>query len=367
MNNTTDVLIVGAGILGLAHAFEAQRRGLSVQIVEREADIVGASIRNFGHACLTAQAPEHDQRVVDSRAGWLAAAASAGFWAEEAGGLFVARTPAELALVDEFAQAKPEQVVLHTAAQVRARLGGGDPTILGGAFLPQDVRVDPRTAAPTLAAWLASVGVSVHWGTTVRSITDGVVHTSRGDLRAERVIVCVGHDLDHLYPATASAAGIQRCRLSMALVDAPASFTSATATLTGTSMLRYAGISALPAADAVRTELAERTPSLLGIGANVMVTRRPDGTLLVGDSHHYGAAAAPFLDEDVSDTLLKEVAGLLGVADLRVRQRWQGIYASSPSMEVLRDSPAAGVESVTVTTGIGMTLSFGLAAETFAG
>lgn len=366
--NSSDVIIVGSGIIGLAHAFEAHRRGLRVRVIERNNEPVGASIRNFGHACLTAQAPEHRERLAASRAGWLEAAARAGFWAKEAGALFVARGEAETALVEAFAAARPEAAEMQTAQQVRDRIGGGDPRIVAGVFLPLDLRVDPRSTVHSLAAWLAGQGVAFEWSCTVGALEPGEparVHTSRGAFTAERVIVCVGHDLSYLYPELAASREVQRCRLTMALVEAPAGFSTDTAVLTATSMLRYAGFAALPQAEAVHREVAATSPRLLEIGANVMLTRRPDDTLLVGDSHHYGTAAPPFLDEPVTEALLAEVATLLGVPGLRVLQRWQGVYASSPRQEILRDAPGPGIESVTVTTGLGMTLSFGLAAETF--
>lgn len=364
----TDVLVVGAGIVGLAHAFTALRRGLSVRVIDREHATVGASIQNFGHACLSAQAPEHDRRTQDSREGWLTASREAGFWAQEAGALFVARTEAEMSLAKAFAGRSSRPAALQDAGEVRARLGGRtDHSVLGGVFVPDDLRVDPRTAAPSLARWLADQGVLFGWNTVLRSVEPGVAHTSRGSIEAGRIVICVGHDLDHVDPELAKREEVLRCRLTMALVAAPGHFVTDTAVLTGTSMLRYAGFSSLPEAEAVRSDLAERSPALMEIGANVMFTRRPDGTLLVGDSHHYGKAAAPFLDEGVSDLLLAEISRLLGVPSLRVLERWQGVYASSPRTELLRHTHADGVESVTVTTGIGLTLSFGLAAETFRG
>ena len=120
----------------------------------------------------------------------------------------------------------------------------------------------------------------------------------------------------------------------------------------------------LPSAVAVRAELQRHEPDLLELGANLMFTRRPDGTLLVGDSHHYGVSADPFIDEQVSEHLLDGVARVLGVPRLRVRQRWQGVYASSGRTDILRAVHEPTVSSVTVTTGLGMTLAFGLAAQT---
>ena len=43
-----DVAIVGAGILGLAHAYVAAKAGKSVVVIEKSPRAAGASVRNFG-------------------------------------------------------------------------------------------------------------------------------------------------------------------------------------------------------------------------------------------------------------------------------------------------------------------------------
>ena len=364
----SDVLVVGAGIVGLAHASAALARGLTVTIIDRDARAVGASVRNFGHCCVTAQSGELLDLALVARSKWLEHAALAGFFSIESGALALARSETELAVLDELASSRePGQVELLGAAPATDLVReGADATIVGGALLRDDLRVDPREAVASLAAWLATQpGVTLLWRTAFLGAADGRAATSRGEIRADRVIVCVGHDLDYLYPEVAARRAIERCALQMIRVEAPARMVLRPAVLTGTSMLRYPAFAQTVAADSLRAEMATQRPDLLEIGANVMFTQRPNGTLIVGDSHRSAATMDPFLAERTSETLLAEIAHILGVDGLRVKERWQGIYASSPQQPFLVEEVAPGVTVAIVTSGVGMTIAFGLAERTF--
>ncbi len=367
---SSEVLVVGAGIAGLSHAIAAVERGLSVTVIDRDARAVGASIRNFGHACVTAQTGELAELALVAREKWLRYGGLAGFFHVESGALAIARTAAESAVLDELAGSRESgQVRLLTAPEARQHLGeASDRAIVGGALLRDDLRVDPREAVGALAAWLAEQpGVTFSWRTSYLGASGGVVRTTRGDFRAERTIVCVGHDLDVLYPELADEHQVERCALQMARVEAPAGLILGPAVLTGTSMLRYPAFAETDAAVALRAEMAAQHPELIDIVANVMFTQRPDGTLIVGDSHRYGATHDPFLAEAISTTLLDAVAQILGVPDLRVIERWQGVYASSPRQPFVIAEAEPGVTAAIVTSGVGMTISLGLAELTFAG
>ncbi|GAA3275935.1 TIGR03364 family FAD-dependent oxidoreductase [Paenarthrobacter aurescens] len=378
----TDVVIVGAGIVGLAHAAHAVANGLTVTIIERDHHAAGASVRNFGHCCITAQSGELYELAQTSRKYWLEFSERAGFWASEAGAVVLARTEAEMNVLRELSAVRePGQVELLSPAQTRARLGaavsaadeahnddthpGAWPGLVGGAFLRDDLRVDPRTTVALLAQWLSrQPGVELHWNTAALGFdqdSDGVtVQTSRGKLRAKQVFVCVGHDVDYLFPELAEEHRIQRCALQMSLAAKPSGVEFAPAVLTATSMLRYPAFTDMPAAAALHSEVLEKQPELLEIGANVMFTQRPDGTIILGDSHHYHSTADPFLDESVTETLNTEITGRMG-QPLEIIQRWQGIYASSDVAPILIREIHPGVTVVSVTSGVGMTLSFGLA------
>lgn len=374
-----DVVVVGAGIIGLAHAAHAVANGLTVTIIERDHHAAGASVRNFGHCCITAQSGELYELAKTSRKYWLEFAEQAGFWAVESGAVVLARTDAEMAVLRELSAARePGQVQLLSPAATRERLepvaaglpdGGtrqGDwPGLVGGAFLRDDLRVDPRTTVAKLAEWLSrQPGVELHWNTAALGFSqspDGVtVQTSRGVLQAKQVFVCVGHDVDYLFPDLAAEHRIQRCALQMSLAAGPAGVRFTPAVLTATSMLRYPAFTDMPAAEALRSEVEAKQPELLDIGANVMFTQRPDGTIILGDSHHYHRTADPFLDETVTDALNNDISGRIG-RPLEIIERWQGIYASSDVAPILVRDIQPGVTVVSVTSGVGMTLSFGLA------
>jgi FAD dependent oxidoreductase TIGR03364 len=368
-----DVLVVGAGIVGLAHASAAVARGLSVVVLDRDSRAVGASVRNFGHCCITAQSGELLDLALVARAKWLEHSAEAGFFATEAGALTLARSAAELAVLEELSRARERgQVRLLTRGETRDRLPEtADDSIVGGALLREDLRVDPREAVGSIAAWLArQSGVRFLWNTSYQGTGDGgegSARTSRGDIRATQTIVCVGHDLDYLFPELAEEHEVGRCGLQMARIAPPAGFVLGPAVLTGTSMLRYPAFAETDAAVELAREIAAIAPALIDIGANVMFTQRPDGTIIAGDSHRYATTMDPFQAEATTDILIAEIAKILGIGDVTVLERWQGIYASSPQHPYLIARLAPDVIAVTITSGVGMTISFGVAEKTFTG
>ncbi|MDH6121884.1 FAD dependent oxidoreductase TIGR03364 [Kitasatospora sp. GAS204A] len=363
MNDTlgsADVVVVGAGIVGLAHAYEALERGLSVAIVERDERATGASVRNFGHACATAQDGVALGYGLEARARWIKLAEQAGFWLRRSGTVMVARAEDELAVLTEFQQLRgDDEVRLLGAAQVAERVPVG-PGVVGGAWLPDDVRVDPRECVPAIARHLAERGVRFHWATTAHAIEPGLVRTSRGELRAGAIVLAAGHDLDRHYPELAAESGVRRCVLRMLRVDNPHPRPIEPAVQTGFSLLRYDGFAACPSLSEVRERLTREYPELIGIGLNLMFTQRPDGTLTIGDTHTYDVSPAPFDPEELDAAVLRETAQLLGVQRLTVRERWRGVYASGVRPYLVA-APAEGVRAVSVTSGIGMTTALGLA------
>nr|WP_298044505.1 FAD-dependent oxidoreductase [uncultured Microbacterium sp.] len=207
-----------------------------------------------------------------------------------------------------------------------------------------------------MAAHLGACGVDFHWRTAALGAETGTLHTSRGPLHAQTIVFAVNADVDQLFPAIAAAHDVQRCSLDMLLAEGVG---LPVPLLTGSSMLRYSAFATMPAAADVRARYERDAPEVLAYDVNQMYTERPDGTLIVGDTHDVRVTPSPFQDERASDLLLRLGAELFG-GPLRVRERWQGVYARAPH-EFLQAAPADGIRVVSVTTGIGMTCGLGLA------
>jgi FAD dependent oxidoreductase TIGR03364 len=250
--------------------------------------------------------------------------------------------------------------VLLDADGVRERVPVAAARVRSGAWLPRDLQVDPREAAGAIARWLRDDGVDFHFTTAVVGVEPGRVHTARGAFIADSVIVAVNHDVDQLFPLLAETHGVQRCGLDMLLVDADLDGDLTSPLFTGWSLIRYAGFTRTASAAALRARLVAEHPDLAALDLNQMYTQRPDGGLIVGDTHYRGDGIEPFQGEPAFDALLTLARELFGVRELRVRERWQGVYASAPQ-DFLVASPLPDVRVVSVTTGVGMTTGFGLA------
>ena len=379
---SADVVVVGSGIVGLGHALAARQRGLSVIVLDRAAEMGGASVRNFGHLCLTPQAGPARDFAVAARPLWLRLAADAGVWLRESGTVVLARHADEMRVLAGLAadRAGPSpfaaethdaghplpEVQMLTAAEVEARTPVAPGSSVGGAFLPYDLQVNPRQAGIALRDHLSERGVRFGYRTAVTAVRSGTVETSRGRIDAGTVIVAVNHDIDQLFPEVAERAGIRRCGLDMLRVRAALRRPLAMPLLTGWSMLRYPAFSALPAAAALAERLHREHPELAALDLNQMYTQLPDGSLIVGDTHYRGTAVTPFQSEVAFETLLALAAELFQVPRPAVLERWQGVYASGPQ-DFLLEQPEPGVHLVAATAGIGMTTGLGLAEHVIAG
>jgi FAD dependent oxidoreductase TIGR03364 len=366
-----DLVVVGAGIVGLAHALAAVRRGLSVAVIDREAQATGASVRNFGFVTVTGQqGGDCWRRAMRSRDVWAEVAPAAGIPIEQEGMLVVARRPEAMAVLEAFAATDMgTDCTLLPPAAVRSRYGDvlADTPLAGGLWSPHERRVESRHAVGKLAAWLEQAhGVTFHRRTQVKEVEPGRVATKAGTIEAERVVACPGDDLTTLFPDRIGALGIGRCQLHMLKIDPQAGFRLPGAVMSDLSLVRYLGYSELDAAAALRTRLEAEQPEHLAHGIHLIAVQGGDGQLVVGDSHAYAWSPEPFAAEAIDALILEELHAVLRLAEARVVERWTGTYAWLPNALMIRDAPDPTIRLVIVTSGTGASTAFAIGEETIA-
>ncbi len=359
-----DLVVVGAGIIGLAAAYAARQRGLRVAVVERHARCIGASVRNFGFVTVTGQRRgEHWQRARRTREVWEQVVAQAGIEVLHRGAYFLARRPQARDVMDAFLRTDMGEGCRILGAAEAAR----DLPMLqpghGVLYSPHECRMESREALPRLARWLeAAHGVAFFWNRPVLGISLPQIHTSQGVLHAAHAVVCPGHDLHTLYPEMLTQARIRLCTLQMLRVMPAQPMTLPGAVLSDLSLARYDGFTGLAEAGALQALIQTEQAEHLRHGVHLIAVQSADGSLVVGDSHVYGDSEVPFQRDGIDDLILGELHRVLRVRDLRVVERWAGTYASSADV-VYKTAPAPGVAVGLVTGGTGASTSFAFGEE----
>lgn len=368
-----DVGIVGAGIVGLAHAFIAAKAGRSVVVFERHGRALGASVRNFGAFWPIGQTPGvMFDRAMRSRASWLELAERAGLWTQATGSVFLAYAEDEMAVVEECARRAPEwgyQVEALDKPQTLRRAPHANPDgLLGSLRSATELRIESRRAVPQITRYLErELGVRFRFERAVKAIDPPRLETSCGESwEVGRVVVAVGDDFRTLYPGVfAQTPGLTRCKLQMMRTVAQGEGFALGPHMAGGLSLRFygafAGLDALPA---LAGRIAREHPELDLWGLNVMVSQTERGELIIGDSHEYAMDFDEEYRQEIESLILHHARRMLSGVDLRITDRWLGYYAklTDGSAPVVQH-PAEGVAVVTGVGGAGMTLAFGLAEE----
>jgi FAD dependent oxidoreductase TIGR03364 len=364
-----DVGIVGAGIVGLAHARSAARRGHRVTVFERGPTASGASVRNFGMVWPIGQpAGELHAIAMSSRAAWLELASDAGLWVNPCGSIHLAHRDDEWAVLHEFAGRAPGRgyaCELLSPGEVLKRTPGANPDGLrGGLYSPTELCVNPRAALRGLPTWLARrFAVRFEFATTITHVDDTQVRSSSGQVwRFHRTIVCGGADFATLFPEVFHDSGLRRCKLQMMkAVRQPDDWKLGPHLASGLTLRHYTSFAACATLPALRQRIAAETPELDEYGIHVMAAQDDTGAVILGDSHEYDSAIEPFDRAMIDDLILRELRRVIRLSDWCIVERWHGHYAKHPAQPLFQAEPLPRVHICTGTGGAGMTMAFGLA------
>jgi len=370
VERSAEIAIVGAGILGLAHAYLAAKAGKSVVVFEKSPRASGASVRNFGMIWPIGQpAGGMLEMALRSRELWLEVLTQAGLPCRETGSLHLAYRDDEADVVREFAEVGPGlryECSWLDSAQVLKKSRAVQPDgLIGALWSSTELTVDPRQILQSLPVFLAErFGVQFFFGTLVNGIDIPAIETSIGRWNADRVIVCSGDDFQTLYPEHFAASGLIRCKLQMMRTAVqPGGWQLGPSLAAGLTLRFYLAFQICAALPALKRRIAEETPAYDRWGIHALVSQTADGALTLGDSHEYGLHVDAFNKQEIDDLILDYTRGFLRAPDLTVAERWYGVYAKHPEKPLVVMSPQNGVRIVASPGGSGMTLSFGVAEQ----
>ena len=361
MTHHTDLLIIGAGILGLSHAYAAAKRGLKVKVFERTATPLGASVRNFGQALVTGQPPGPMLDLArQSRDIWGQWAQLANLQLKRNGSYLFARTEAEEHLLEAFCAGRAEEY----GYRVNLLQGAAMNDLYGGQFRHHraalhgldDQQLYSREALPALINYLCrELKVEFHFSTLVRDIEPGQLHSTAGSFRGEQIIVCSGHDYQTLLAEQIAELNPQICHLQMLRARPKVDLNLQHALLTGLSCVHYGAFADLPEAAPVQAQILRDVPHLHENGIHLLISPTPYGELIIGDSHHYGSDPSPFNAEQVDNWMIELAEQTLG-CQIQVVERWQGVYGSRGPGPFSFLRAADGVRVALMHTGVGMSV-----------
>jgi len=361
-----DLAIVGAGIIGLSCARAAALQGLRTVVIDRDAEACGASVRNFGFITVTGQERGTSwARARRSCAIWEDVARQAGISILQRGLWMTTRRPEAAAVLEAFVHTEMgEGCHILSRAQAAARcpeLVG--PDVQAVLHSSVDLRVESREALPKIAAWLAERhGVVFLRQTAVLSVEPPKLETSRGIVAAGAAVVCPGDDVVSLFAHRIAKYQPTRCKLQMLRLADPG-FRLPGAVMSDLGLVRYAGYSALPEAALLRARLEAEQGEHLRHGIHLIAVQSADGSLVVGDSHHYATTPDFFADERVDRLILDEFAAATGRPPSAVRERWIGTYPSCTDRTLFIDAPSRAVRIVMITSGSGASTGFAIGEE----
>jgi D-hydroxyproline dehydrogenase subunit beta len=364
-----DVAIVGAGVLGLAHAYWAASRGHSVIVFERSPKSRGASVRNFGMIWPIGQrAGETHEMAVRSRQTWTEVLKDARLAYHPTGSLHVVYQQDEADVAREFCARGPAHgysckwlVPGEVLTRSDAVIADG---LIGAIWSETELTVDPRRTIAELPRYLSEkFGVQFRFATAVQSIQLPTIEAGGESWTAGHAIVCGGDDFETLYPQLLAGSGITRCKLQMMrTAPQPRGWQLGPALAAGLTLRFYPAFEicteSLPRYQA---RVAREMPEYERWAIHLLVSQTADGALTIGDSHEYGLAVEVFNKDEIDRLILENARTFLRAPDLTIAERWYGVYARHPEAAYVSIDAAPQVRIVTAPGGSGMTLSFGLA------
>ncbi|MCM2973326.1 NAD(P)/FAD-dependent oxidoreductase [Larsenimonas suaedae] len=199
---STTVVIIGGGIIGLTAALTLAERGVSVTVLEKGRIAGEQSSRNLGWIRKTSRHKEDVPLALASDRLWATMNERTGgdVGYRQSGIMFLSRTPDQLAVHEAWLKSVSSLSLdskILSAREVDAQVPGGRGDWAGAIFTPSDGCAEPTLASSAIARAAIKRGAVIVEHCAVRNLTraggkvSGVV-TERGEIRCDQVLLAGG-------------------------------------------------------------------------------------------------------------------------------------------------------------------------------
>lgn len=199
---TTEVVVIGGGIVGLMAALTLAERRIPVVVLEKGRIAAEQSSRNLGWVRKTSRLAEDVPLALASDKLWAEMAARTGedVGYRQAGIMFIARTAAQMAAHEQWLQSVSHLALgsqLLSSREIADKVPGGQGQWAGGIYTPSDGRAEPTHAASAIARAAMARGAVIveHCAVRTLAFTGGKVSgviTEKGEIRCQQVLLAGG-------------------------------------------------------------------------------------------------------------------------------------------------------------------------------
>ena len=197
-----DVVVIGAGIVGVSAAWYLTKQGLNVALCEKGVVAGEQSSRNWGFCRKQGRDPKELPLAIEALRIWRSLDAEiegeTGF--TETGIMYIAGSENDLAKYEawiEHARLYQFDTRLLNTDEIKALLPDLQPDYLGALWTPSDGRAEPSEAAPAIATAAIRHGATVLTGCAIRGLETSAgrissVVTERGTIDCDAVLLAGG-------------------------------------------------------------------------------------------------------------------------------------------------------------------------------
>ena len=359
-----DLIVIGAGNLGTFHAYHALLKGKTVLMIEKDAEPIESTVRNFGQIVPSGQALENwFEYGRESLAIYKAIQSKFDITVRQNGTYYFASDDQEMTLLEEIRallkiRNYPSTLLNRKSCFERFQNLNTD-YYKGGIFFPEEISVEPRTMVHRVRQLLIqNFELDFLNNTLVKNcdVENGVCKVQTADNQlfySEKVALCSGYEFKILFPEIFNASQMKICKLNMMQTFPMPEVKLNGNLLSGLSIRRYDSFKSCSSHRNLITPEWQLPYQQWGI--HILFKQAVNGSIIIGDSHEYAnvdenSKLSIGIETEINDLILKEAKRIITLPNWKIQNYWAGYYAQAVDGGIYEHNIA---NKIYISTGIG--------------